>query len=70
MPKKRTSAAGDTSNKEGSPKRAPIIFVRPPKPINEMTKDEFNTWTEAVYNEMCDRIRKAMGKAEGGPAKP
>ena len=70
MPKKRRSVAGDASNREGSPKRAPIIFVRPPKPIKEMTQAEFNDWSEAVYNEMCDRIRKAKGKTEGGPAKP
>ena len=52
------------------PSRAPLIIVKPPKPIKEMTKDEFNTWTKAVYDEMVDRFKRAKGKAEDGPAKP
>ena len=42
--------------------KAPLLIVKPPKPIAEMTKDEFNTWSKAVYDEMVDRFEKAMGE--------
>ena len=58
------------SGSNAGSQRAPLIFVRPPKPIKEMTKAEFDTWTEAVYNEMCDRIEAAQAEAEKDVTNP
>lgn len=48
--------------------KAPLIIVKPQKPIREMTEDEFNDWSKAVYHEMVDRCEKAKGEASDPPA--